>query len=95
MWPEWIAPRLDWDYYLEFATPSGWNEGLKKPYLFVRRIADIPGVGRRVQYLALVEVPEQPDVPASVLEPFGNTLFEVRLTGLKPGPVISVTATKG
>ena len=30
-----------------------------------------------------------------VREKPAHTLFEVRLTGLKPGPVISVTATRG
>jgi len=89
-----LRPRLDWDYYLEYLTPTGWNQGLPGSYLFVRRVADVAGVGRRCQYLAQIPVPDQPGVPASVLESFGNTVFEVRLTGQQPGPILMVTATK-
>jgi hypothetical protein len=91
-----LRPRLDWDYYLEYVTPTGWNVGVNKPYLFIRRFGNVPGVGAATsQYLALIEIPDRPDVAASVHESMGDTIFEARLTTLQPGPVIRVTATKG
>ena len=88
-----LRPHLDWDYYVEFVPATGWNKGLghpnlTPPYLFVRTIQD-----GRPTYLALLPVPTTPGVPATVLEPRGNTTFEVRLTDL-PGPIIDVRATK-
>lgn len=88
-----LRPAHDWSYFLEYVLPVGWTRGMAKPYLMVRRLIDIPGRGERPAYLTSIEVPDQGGV-ASVLEPSGNTVFEVEQTGL-PGPIISVTARRG
>jgi hypothetical protein len=88
-----LRPELDWDYYVEYVLATGWNQGLTKPYVFIRRIVDIPGTGRRPAYLALMEAPTVPGTSSNVVEASGNTWFEATLTEL-PGPILQLTAQK-
>lgn len=82
-----------WDYYLEYLVPTGWNRGLPGAYVFVRRLVAIPGAGERCAYLAQIKVPDRVGATATVVEPSGNTFFEVELTSLR-GPILKVTARK-
>jgi LGFP repeat len=81
-----------WDYYLEYVQPTGWDRGLGKSYLMIRRMA--PKYGGTPAYLGLVEIPTTGfHAQAGFTEPSGNVRFQVETTDL-PGPMISVTAKR-
>jgi hypothetical protein len=80
-----------WDYYLQYHMPDGWDRGLLKSYVFVRRIASTPeGVAPLI--LGGVEVPGSVGTSVEFIEPTGNVRFRVELTGLS-GPIVKVNAT--
>jgi hypothetical protein len=81
-----------WDYYLEFVEPTGWNRGIKKSILFIRRMSPKYDGGTPA-YLGQLEIPKTPGTSAEYLEPSGNVRFRVELTNL-PGPIIKVNAKK-
>lgn len=70
----WIAKR--WDYYLEYVTPTGWNQGLGKPYVIVRRVAPF-GSLQTAAFLGAIEVPAEVGTVNKWLEPAGNVSFTV------------------
>jgi len=81
-----------WDYYLEYCTPEGWNQGVAgSPYLLIRRMVDIPGVGQRPAYLTFLQFNQVVGAGATGVEPSGNVRFTVEVTNL-PGPILKVTA---
>lgn len=82
-----------WDYYVEYVRPTGWNQGLLKPYVFIRRIANVANLGDTPIILGMIEVPEMPDVPASFREMSGDVLFEIQWLDAQ-GRILKVTATK-
>ena len=93
-----LRPALDWDYYVEFCTATGWNSGLgnpglRPPYLFIRRRVQLPGAGDRPAYLALIEVSTRPGESRTTIEASGNTRFDVELVDAD-GPIVRVRATK-
>jgi hypothetical protein len=47
-----------WDYFVEFARPISWNQGLDKPVVIVRRIAKVENLGDTPIYLGQVALPE-------------------------------------
>jgi hypothetical protein len=81
----------DWDYYLEFVEPTGWNQGIGKSFLIVRRMA--PKYDGTPAFLGLAEIPMSPGAKAEFLESSGNVMFRAELTDL-PGPILSVSAKK-
>ena len=80
-----------WDYYLEYVQPTGWNQGIQKSFLIVRRIA--PKYAGTPAFLGLVEIPLNPGTTAAFVETSGNVRFQVELTNLR-GPIIKVNAKK-
>jgi hypothetical protein len=80
-----------WDYYLEYVEPTGWNQGIGKSYLIVRRMA--PKYGGTPAYLGLLEIPTTPGARAEYVEPSGGVKFQVELTQMQ-GPILSVNARK-
>lgn len=81
-----------WDYYLEYVTATEWNRGVAgMPYLLIRRMVDIPGVGQRPAYLAPLHFDQRAGATAHLVEPSGNVQFDVEVSSL-PGPIIMVTA---
>jgi M6 family metalloprotease-like protein len=77
-----------WDYYIQCQTPTGWDRGLLRSYVFVRRIASTPeGVSPII--LGGVFTPDTVGASAEYVEPTGNVRFRVELSGL-PGPVVMV-----
>jgi hypothetical protein len=87
-----IRATPPWDYYLEYCTPEGWNRGVMgSPYLMIRRMVDVPGVGRRPAYLTVLQFPQAVGAGATGVEASGNVRFTVEVTNL-PGPILSVTA---
>jgi hypothetical protein len=80
-----------WDYYLEHVHPTGWNQGVRKSYLLVRRMA--PKYGGTPAYLGMIEIPITPGTTAEFVEPSGNVRFHVELTELE-GPILRVNARK-
>jgi len=81
----------EWDYYLEYVQPTGWNRGIGKGLLIVRRMA--PKYGGTPAVLGLVEIPMNPGTKVDLLETSGNVRFQVELTTL-PGPILKVLVTK-
>jgi hypothetical protein len=83
-----------WDYYLEYVIPEEWNRGVAgAPYLFIRRIVTISGVGDRPAYLGYIVVPATVGQVAEFVEPSGNVRFQIELTDLA-GPILKVSAKK-
>jgi hypothetical protein len=80
----------EWDYYVEYVKPTGWNQGLLQPYVFIRRIASVAGSETPI-YLGLI--PATPGVPGSFLEPRGNVLFQVEWFDAN-GRIAKITAQK-
>jgi hypothetical protein len=81
-----------WDYYLEYCTPTGWNQGVPgAPYLLIRRMVDIPGTGQRPAYLMALHFDQVAGAGATGVEPSGNVRFTAEVTNL-PGPILHVTA---
>jgi hypothetical protein len=64
-----------WDYYLEYVRATGWNKGIGKSFLFIRRMA--PKYGGTPAILGSVVVPSDLGVKADFLEPSGNVRFQV------------------
>lgn len=86
--------EANWDYYLEYVTPTEWNQGVAgAPYLFIRRIVSISGTGDRPAYLGFIQIPAEVGKIAEVIEPSGNVRFRAELTNL-PGPILKVSAKK-
>ena len=84
-----IRADPQWDYYLEFCNPTGWNRGVPgSPYLLVRRLVDIPG-GQTAAYLMAIAFNQTAGSGATAVEPSGNVRFTVEVTRL-PGPIIKV-----
>ena len=81
-----------WDYYLEYARPREWNQGLTDGSVFIRRIA-AADVGPTPSILGSIRVPATVGVPASFLEPIGNVWFEVQRFDAA-GRIVKVTAKK-
>lgn len=81
-----------WDYLLEYARPTGWSSGLKKGFLFVRRVGP-SDIGDTATILASIAVPETPDGREQLVEPTGNTQFQVQRFDPE-GRTIKVTAKK-
>lgn len=88
-----LRPARAWDYFVEYVIPTGWNQGLRTPYVFIRRIVDIPGAKQRPAYLTKFAAPTTLGASSSLLETSGNTLFEAQLVVLEP-PILRLTATK-
>ena len=66
-----------WDYYLEFVTPTEWNQGVPgAPYVFIRRMA--PKYGGTPAYLGFIQVPTAIGRVAEFVEPSGNVRFQVQ-----------------
>ncbi|MBL4648383.1 MAG: hypothetical protein JKY03_01535 [Aureispira sp.] len=62
-----------WDYYLEYIRPNGWNKGLSKPILVIRRV-----VGNTAAFLGEIELPVTLHAKKSWREPSGNVLFTIQ-----------------
>jgi hypothetical protein len=87
-----VRANPPWDYYLEYCTPTEWNRGIPgAPYLLIRRLVDIPGVGQRPAYLTFLQFHQVVGAGATVVEPSGNVRFTAEVTNL-PGPILKVTA---
>ncbi len=82
-----------WDYYLEYVQPTSWNQGIQKPFLFIRRIASVGGIGETPIILGSLELPTAPGITVAFLEPAGNVRFQAELTNLQ-GPILKVNAKK-
>ena len=81
-----------WDYYLEYCTATGWNQGVPgAPYLLIRRMVDIPGTGLRPAYLMAIHFDQVAGAGATGVESSGNVRFTAEVTNL-PGPILMVTA---
>lgn len=85
-------PDDEWDYYLEYARPTGWNQGLKNNFLFIRRLRPSK-IGPTAAILASLTVPAAAGDRNQLVEPKGNTRFEVQRLGSE-GRIIKVIATK-
>ena len=87
-----IRARPNWDYYLEYCIPTGWNQGVPgSPYLLIRRIVDIPGIGQRPAYLMALQFKQVVGTVVTGVEPSGNVRFTLEVTDL-PGPILKVSA---
>ncbi len=82
-----------WDYYLEYVTPVEWNQGLPKPYLIVRRMASVQGIGETPIYLGVVEVPQTLGTSGEFEEPMGGVRFRVERFDAV-GRIVKVNARK-
>lgn len=81
-----------WDYYLEYVKPTGWNQGIEKPFLFIRRMVHV-SYGEVPAYLGSVEVPTTPGTKAEFVEPSGNIRFQVERFD-PSGRIVKVGAKK-
>jgi hypothetical protein len=84
-----------WDYYLEYAIPTEWNQGVPgAPYLFVRRGGLKVDSEETSVYLGAIALTNLwTSGSEQWTEPAGNVRFRVEPTNL-PGPIIKVTARK-
>jgi len=82
-----------WDYYVEFATPTDWNQGVPgAPLVFIRRMATADG-NVTPAYLGFLKPPVTAGTVSEFVETTGNVRFRVSVTDL-PGPVLRLNATK-
>jgi len=71
-----------WDYYIEYVKPTYWDHGLTpNSFVFVRRTANVPGIGNTAAILGSIQVPTSQGTSAQFLEPTGNVRFEVQWLG--------------
>lgn len=70
------GPGMTWDYFLEYVTPTFWNQGLGGSYVFIRRTAPYGG-GQTSAHLGSIQVPATAGVTARFVEPSGNVRFTV------------------
>ena len=68
---------ISWDYYLEYAKPVGWNQGLSNAFLFIRRIGPGKDIGPTPAILGSIIVPTAIGTRAQFVEPSGNIRFQV------------------
>ena len=77
-----------WDYHLEYVRPTGWNRGVGKAALLIRRLTP-----SKSAYLGAVAVPSQVGATSAWTEPSGKVLFQVEKMEAE-GRVVKVTARK-
>ena len=82
-----------WDYYLEYAKPTGWNKGLSNAFLFIRRIGPGKDIGPTPAILGKIIIPTTTGTKAQFVEPSGNVLFQVERFDPE-GRIVKVTAKK-
>jgi hypothetical protein len=82
-----------WDYYLEYAKPTGWNQGLSDASLFIRRIGPGKDIGPTPAILGSIKVPTTVGTRAQFVERSGNVMFQVERFD-PDGRVVKVTAKK-
>jgi hypothetical protein len=82
-----------WDYYLEYAKPTGWNQGLSSAFLFIRRIGPGKDIGPTPAILGSIKVPTTVGTRAQFVESSGNVMFQVERFD-PDGRVVTVTAKK-
>jgi hypothetical protein len=73
------GPKGSWDYYLEYARPQGWNQGLSQPFVFVRRAAVVVDNQDTSLIMAKMPVPTVRGQAFNFVEPRGNVEFRVHL----------------
>jgi len=72
----WNSPDDNWDYYLEYVRPIGWNQGIGTAFLMIRRLA-VVAVGETPIYLGAVPVPTSRGIRTDFVEPMGNVRFQI------------------
>lgn len=85
--------ETSWDYYLEYAKPTGWNQGLSNDFLFIRRIGPGKDVGPTPAILGSIIVPAAIGTKAQFVEPSGNVRFQVERFDPE-GRIVKVSAKK-
>lgn len=65
---------LQFDYYIEYMTPTDWNRGLGHPLVVIRRMAPF-GAAQTPAHLGVVEVPATAGSTNHFVEPSGNVVF--------------------
>ena len=83
-------PAKTWDYYIQYMSPTDWNQGLPKPTVFIRRVAKLDGADTAA-YLGSIEVPANTGVTASMVEPAGNVRFTLSRFGTQ-GRIVKLDA---
>ena len=81
-----------WDYYLEYAKPTGWNQGLSSAFLFIRRIGPAD-IGPTPAILGSISVPTTMGTSAQLVELSGNVRFQVERFDPE-GRMVQVNAKK-
>jgi hypothetical protein len=70
--------QTSWDYYLEYARPTGWNQGLTSASLFIRPIGPDKDIGPTPAILgSMSERPGYDWTKAQFVEPSRNVRFQV------------------
>jgi len=86
-------PAQSWDYYVEYVKPTDWNQGLQIPYVFIRRISSVIGIGETPIYLGAIKVPTTLGVQTDFVEPLGDVKFQVEQLDAE-GRIMKVSAKK-
>lgn len=85
---------MSWDYFLEYVTPTRWNQGLQpQSYVFVRRMVNVAGVGDTPAILGSIAVPTATGASTQFIEPSGNVQFDVQRLD-SGGRILKVSAKK-
>ena len=82
-----------WEYFLEYVKPEGWNQGLNRPFVFVRRIGPGKDIGPTPAILGQIPVPGVIGQSSEFLEFSGRVKFRVELVDAA-GRVVHVTAAR-
>jgi hypothetical protein len=85
--------QTSWDYYIDYARPTGWNRGLSGDFVFIRRIGPGKDTGPTPAILGSISVPAAVGMKTRFVEPAGNVRFEVERFDAE-GRILRVTATK-
>jgi hypothetical protein len=80
---------LSFDYYIEYVTNTGWNLGLLRPYVFIRRMAPFDG-GETPAILGLIDMS---GASGEWIEPAGNVRFKAERLDVD-GRVLKMSAEK-
>jgi hypothetical protein len=69
--------ETNWDYYIQYVRPKGWNQGLGIGFVFIRRIGPGKDVGPTPAILGSVLVPQGLGTRSQFVEPSGGIMFQV------------------
>ena len=86
-----LASGEDWDYCLEYVTPTDWDRAIPNAVVAIRRV---PRNGGEPVFLGKIDVPTSAESKVGFVEPIKNVRFTVSWLDTR-GRILKVTAKMG